>query len=137
MTSEANKALVRRYYGEVMDGGRLELLPELVAPGFRNHGPSGQVGGPEGLARLIGGFRAALPDLRVTVEQIVAEGDLVSTRWRARGTHRGTLLGIPATGKALEVTATVVDRIADGRIVERWANQDDLGLLRQLGLVPS
>ena len=80
-------------------------------------------------------MRTAFPDLRISVEDQVAEGDKVVTRWRARGTHKGPFQGISPTGKRGEISGTIIDRIADGKIIECWSNSDDLGLLQQLGVV--
>jgi predicted ester cyclase len=85
---------------------------------------------------FVAGYRRAFPDARSTVEEQVAEGDKVVTRWRARGTHRGELGPFPATGRAFEMEGVTIERIAGGRIVEVWVARDELGLLRQLGLVP-
>ena len=83
-----------------------------------------------------GGYRSAFPDLVMTVDQSFAEGDLVATRWTARGTHEGELFGIAATGKQATVTGITIDRYEDGLIAESWTNWDTLGLLQQLGAVP-
>jgi steroid delta-isomerase-like uncharacterized protein len=137
MSTEQNTITARRYVEEWMSGGAIDLVDELVAADYISHGPSGTPGGGrKELKALNAAIRRAIPDLRVSAEQIVAEGDLVATRWVGRGTHAGELLGVPATGKELTITAILIDRYRDGKIVERWVNQDDLGLLRQLGLVP-
>jgi ketosteroid isomerase-like protein len=137
MSTERNKVTARQYVEEWMSGGPLDLVDELVAPDYINHGPSGTPGGGRHeLKVLLATLRRGLSELTVSAEQIVAEGDLVTTRWVARGRHTGDLLGRPATGKEITTTAIVIDRYRDGKIVERWANQDDLGLLRQLGIVP-
>lgn len=135
---ERNKALARRYIEEVWNRGNLDLIDELFTPDYVNHNLSaGQAPGLAGIKALIGGFRAASPDLRLTIDDLIAEGDKVVTRWTARGTHQGDLMGIPPTGKRLTVSAIVVDRFVDGRIVEHWAARDDLGMLQQLGVIPT
>jgi steroid delta-isomerase-like uncharacterized protein len=137
MSTERNKVTARRYVEEWMRGGPLDLVDELVAPDYVSNGPSGTPGGGRHeLKALLATLRGGLSDLTVSAEQIVAEGDLVATRWVARGRHTGDLLGAPATGKEITTTAIVIDRYQDGKIVERWANQDDLGFLRQLGILP-
>ncbi len=138
MSTEELKAIVRRYIEEVWNNGNLALIDELFAPDWINHTPSiGQTAGREGLKQLIAGFRAAAPDLHLTINDMIAAGDRVVTRWTAQGTHQGEVLGVPPTGKLITGTAIVIDRIVDGRIVEHWAGRDDFGLYQQLGLLPS
>jgi steroid delta-isomerase-like uncharacterized protein len=136
---EANKTISRRVIEEALNEGRLETVDELIAPTFVNHDPSatGELSGPDGMKQLVEGYRTAFPDLRVTIEDQLAEGDRVATRWTARGTHQGELMGIAATGKEATVTGLSIDRITDGKIVESWNNWDTLGLLQQLGVVPA
>jgi steroid delta-isomerase-like uncharacterized protein len=135
---EANKRISRRLVEEVFNTGRFEILDELVAGSFVNHDPSatGEMKGPEGVRQLIETYRGAFPDLKITIEEQIAERDLVTSRWTGRGTHRGELLGIGATGKETTVTGITIDRIDNGKIVESWNNWDTLGLLQQLGVVP-
>ena len=138
MSAEELKAIARRYIEEVWNNGNLALIDELFAPDHINHSPNlGQMAGPEGLKQLIATFRQAAPDLHFTIDDMLAEGDRVVTRWTARGTHQGELMGVPPTGKQITVTAIVIDRIVGGRFVEHWAGRDDLGMYQQLGLIPS
>ena len=136
---KTNKTISRRIVEETFNDGRFEVVDEIVAPTFVNHDPSTpeDVRGPDGLTQLIESYRTAFPDVRLTIEDQLAEGDLVATRWSGRGTHQGELLGIAATGKQATVTGITIDRIVDGRIVETWTNWDTLGLLQQLGVVPA
>lgn len=137
--SAVNKALARRLVEEAFNEGRLDVTEELVASGYVGHDPSlpEEVRGPAGVKEVIAGYRAAFPDIQVTIEDQIAEGDLVVTRWRATGTHQGELMGMPATGKQATVTGITIDLIADGRIVESWDNWDTLGLMQQLGAIPA
>jgi steroid delta-isomerase-like uncharacterized protein len=131
MGTEENKALLRRYYAEVLGGGNIGLIDELFAPDFVSAGVD--------LARfkeLAAASRAAFPDLHVTVEDQVAEGDKVVTRFSAHGTHRGPFAGIPATGKPVTVRAIHIHRIAHGKIAELWEQIDLLGLMQQVGKAP-
>ncbi len=138
MSGEANKAIIRRYFDEVWNGGNLDLIDQFFAPDYVNHSPSpGQGQGSAALKALIAMFRGAAPDLRITVDDLLAEGDRVASRWTARGTHTGEgLLGLPPTGRVIVGETIAIDRFADGRIVEHWARRDDLGLFQQLGLLP-
>jgi steroid delta-isomerase-like uncharacterized protein len=137
--SEANKAISRRVVEEVFNDGRLEAADELVAADFVGHDPAlpEPSMGPEGLKQQAEGYRTAFPDMRLQIDDIIAEGDRVATRWTARGTHEGELFGIPASGKQATVTGMTIDRIVDGRIAESWNNWDTLGLLQQLGAIPA
>ena len=139
MMLETNKAVSRRIVEEAFSEGRYDVIEELVAPTFVNHDPSvtDDLKGPAGVRQLIETYRSAFPDLRLTVEDQLAEGDKVATRWTARGTHQGELLGIAPTGKESTVTGLTIDRIADGKIVESWNNWDTLGMLQQIGVVPT
>jgi predicted ester cyclase len=140
MSTKENKALVGRFFEEVLLGGNFTLADELFAATHLNHFPGNPVGLPpglEGFKQLIAMYRAAFPDLHATIEDQIAEGDKVVTRARASGTNTGSLFGMPATGKFATVISIQIDRIADGKIVESWANFDQLGMLQQLGLFPS
>jgi steroid delta-isomerase-like uncharacterized protein len=136
--SAENKAIARRFF-ELFSQGDLETIGrELLSPEFVAHFPG--MPGPLNLEsyRQVGlMFRSAFPDIQDTVEDQIAEGDKVVTRVTSRGTHQGALMGIPATGKRYTISAIVIDRIIDGRIVERWAQFDQLGMLQQLGVVPA
>ena len=136
---EQNKLISRRLIEEGLSAGRHEVIDELVAPTFVNHDPSatGDMVGRDGLRQLIDMYRTAFPDLRVSLEEQLAERDLVATRWSARGTHHGPILGIEPTAKQSTVTGITIDRIEDGKIVESWNNWDTLGMLQQLGVMPA
>jgi steroid delta-isomerase-like uncharacterized protein len=99
--------------------------------------PGGKVTGLEGGKQLVQIYRTAFPDLRITVNDQVAEGDKVVTRWTATGTHKGELMGIAPTGKQATVTGIDIERFQDGKLVENYTNYDMLGMLQQLGLAPS
>lgn len=139
MSAESNKALARRLMEEAFNAGNMNVVDELVAAGYVNHdaaAPETTVG-PEAAKASVAGYRAAFPDLRITVEDQIADDDRVATRWSATGTHRGELMGMTPTGKQSTVTGITIDRIVDGRIAESWTNWDTLGMLQQLGVVPA
>jgi predicted ester cyclase len=139
MSTEENKALVRRYYEEAVNQRKLAVVDELVTPNHLSHAYPGDPDGgrgPEGLKRTLALFTTAFPDLRVTVDDMVAQADLVVTRTTSRGTHHGELMGIAPTGKQVTFTAITIDRVRDGKIVENWLELDRLGLLQQLGVIP-
>ncbi len=138
MEHETHKAIVRRLYEEAFSHtGDLAVIDEFIAGDFVDHAaPPGLAPGREGFKQLVGIWRRAVPDLWLTVDAIVAEGDLVAIAWTSGGTHQGELMGIPPTGRTGKVAGITFSRLADGRIVERWGNSDDLGLLQQLGVIP-
>lgn len=138
MAEEENKTIARRFNDEVWDKGDESALEELFAEDAVDHGAiPGQPPGREGHKYQLTLFRNAFPDLHVTTEDIFSEGDKVASRWTARGTHQGELMGIPPTGNEVTITGIDVLRIAEGRIVERWSQSNDLEMMQQLGVVPS
>ena len=137
MGVEENKALARRSIEEPWNQHRMETIDELTAPDFVSHDPANpEVRGPEGLKQLVSMYVNAFPDVQFTIEEQIAEGDKVVTRYTARGTHSGELQGIAPTGKMATVTGILINRIAEGKIAESWVNWDTLGLMQQLGVVP-
>ena len=120
--AELNKALVRRWLDEVLTRGEMGCIDELFTPNYVLHDPSlvREVHGREGIEQYAATFRAASPDVRFTIEDQIAEGDIVVTRWTARGTHRERFLGIPATGEQMKVTGIEFDRVVEGKIDEAW-----------------
>ncbi len=137
MSTEENKATSRRFYEEVWNGGNLDVIDELVAPNGVFHDPSMTTQGPKGFREYVTMYRTAFPDVHFTIEDEIAEGDTVATRWTARGTQKGPLMGIPPTGKQSTVTGIVIGRYANGELVEGWLNFDALGMMQQLGVVPA
>jgi steroid delta-isomerase-like uncharacterized protein len=139
MSINEQKELVRRYSEEFWGGGDADAADELFSPDLVDHAPAipEQSPGPQGEREALEAFRRAFPDLRVTTEDLIAEGDRVVLRWSARGTHEGELAGIPATGKQVTLKGIDILRIENGRIAERWAEYDNLGLMQQLGVVPT
>jgi steroid delta-isomerase-like uncharacterized protein len=139
VSAEENKAVSRRVAEEVFNGGNVDLADELYAPDYVLHDPSlpEDLHGPEGIKRYAAMTLGAFPDIRVTVEDQVAEGDKVVSRWTATGTHTGDLMGIPPTGRRVEISGVTINRFSGGKIAEDWYQSDDLGMMRQLGVVPS
>ena len=136
MSTEENKALVRRFYEEI-DKGNVEAMDELVAEDYLDHSPPPfpVPTGREGVKAAFKMFWQATPGRHVIEDQI-AEGDKVVTRLTAYGKHEDDLPGIPRTGNDMEMTATVIHRIADGKLVEKWSNKDVLRMLQQLDVIP-
>lgn len=134
----STSATARRFFEEVFSEGKLDLVDELVAPDYVGHpsGPEAPVHGPAGVKEYVGHLRTGVPDLTVIVEDQLADADRVATRWTARGTHDGELMGIDATGRTATVSGITIQRIRDGQIAEGWTNWDMLGMLQQLGVAP-
>jgi steroid delta-isomerase-like uncharacterized protein len=132
--SERNKDLVRRSW-ELPDN--LGIIDEVYAPDLVWHDPDRDIKGIEEAKEFISTYKAAFPDLRTAVEDVIAEGDLVATRWTVRGTHQGEVEGFgPPTGRQVEMRGITIHRIEGGRIVEEWNSYDNLGVMQQLGLMP-
>ena len=139
MSAEENKALARRFMDEVYNKGNVDFIDEVVASNLVVHDPTSPEGMSSGVAsakQFVEVYRKAFPDIQLTVEDLIAEGDKVVTRWTARGTHRGELMGIPASGNRVEVTGISIDRIEGGQFVESWSNYDALGTMQQIGAIP-
>lgn len=136
--SEQNKAAARRIAEEFFAGGNFAIADELVDKNFVGHDVASPepIRGPEGLKQQAKGYRDAFPDLQLMIEEQIAEGDMVATRWTASGTHKGDLFGISPTGKQTTVGGMTIDRFMGGKIVESWDNWDALGLMQQLGAIP-
>jgi steroid delta-isomerase-like uncharacterized protein len=131
---ETNKALIRRHFAEIWNQHHLEVADELVAPDYRSHFPiPGQPPGIAGFSYAVQALHTSFPDLLITIEDLIAEDDKVVARLMARGTHRAPFRGIPPTGRVVTWTGIRIFRIAEDKIVEHWANWDDLSLIRQLG----
>lgn len=127
---ELNKSVTRRVYEEGLNQGRFEVP---YSADFTGHAGASTFTHADGMAEAKG-WREAFPDLKMTVDKQVAEHDLVAVRWTARGTNTGTGNGIPATGRAVQITGTTLFRVADGQIAEEWTCADSAGLRKQLGL---
>ena len=138
MSGEQNKALIRRLYEEALDKGNLAVVHEIIAPNYVRHGLApGAPRGPESTKQVFTAMRAAFPDLRSTVEPMVGEGDMVAAQVTSRGTHKGEFRGIAPTGKQVTVTAIGIYCFAGSKLKESWIQMDELGMLKQLGVVPS
>jgi predicted ester cyclase len=136
-TTEENKAHFRRTYEEVLNQGDLSVVDELISVDFINHAaPPGRDRGPESLRWLASMLRTAFPDLHFTIEELVAEGDMVAGRLTMSGTHEGPLTGMPPTGRAVRQAHMHLVRYREGKAVEHWGVRDDLGMMQQMGLIP-
>ena len=136
--SEENKTKVRRIIEEVFNKGNLAVVDELVATDMLDHNPfPGQAPGAAGLKQIVTMFRAAFPDVQISIGNMIAEGDKVSAYVTVQGTHRGEFMGIAPTGNQVSLTAITIDRFAGGKAVEHWEQFDALGMMQQLGVIPT
>jgi steroid delta-isomerase-like uncharacterized protein len=137
-TSEKNKTIVGRAWEEFFIRGNLDKADEFFAPDYVNHDPAASEDrhGPEELRQFLSMYRNAFPDMRFTIEDVVAEGDEVVVRWTLRGTHQGELMGIPPTNNPVTVRGMSIERVSNAKIVETWDSYDALGLMQQLGVIP-
>ena len=138
--SEHNISLMRRWFDEVWNQGRLETIHELMAPdaiGIGQGGAEAAIHGPKEFQAFVERLRRAFPDIHVTVEDAFSsdDDDKVAVRWSATMTHQGSDLGIPASGKIVHITGISIVRLVDGRIVEGWDNWDQLGMMREIGAI--
>lgn len=136
MSAEENKAIVCRFFEEGPSKGNLDIADELLSPDFTMHTPLPASPGIKGINEVITTCRAAFEHLNVTVEELIAEGDNVVARFTAHGIHKGSFMGLSATGKPITMTGIEIFRIKDGKIVELWAEANLLGLMQQLGISP-
>ncbi len=136
--SEQNKAIVRRLFEELWNKGNLSVADQLFSLNYAHHDPStpdfGR--GPESERKRATLYRTAFPDLQLTIEDIIAEGETVMARWSCRGTHKGDLSGIAPTGKQFTISGVTIARLTNGKLAEGYVNWDALGLMQQLGVAP-
>ena len=137
VSESENVSVIARFLEEVINQGRLEQADELVAVDFVELEPlPGQRQGREGLKEVIGMMRAAFPDIHWVVEETVASGDKVVTRFTWTGTHRGTFLGVPASGRSVSVKGVVIDRLVAGKMADSRILMDNFTMMQQLGVIP-
>ena len=137
MSAEETKAVARRINDEVWNQGNLDVIDELIADDavISIVGAPQEIRGPAGFREFVTMYRTAFPDLRITVDEQIGEGDVVVNRWTATGTHEGDLMGIAATGKQATTAGININRISGGKLVQGWGIFDQLGLLQQIGAI--
>lgn len=137
MSTESNKALIRRGFEEGINRRNLKVFAEVIGPTYVNHNMPAPGPGPEGFKQVVAAFTTAFPDLHITLQDVLADGDRVVTRGFFDGTHQGTFMGVAATGKRVHVSYMDMWRIENGKAVENWVEMDMLGLMHQLGAPPA
>ncbi len=135
MSTEENKALIRRSFSEVYNQGNLDLVDEIYDKDFISQTPPDILKGPESIKQYASMLRSAFPDLQLTVEDQIAEGEKVVTRFTFTGTHKGEYMGVASTGKLVRGTGITIHRVANGKMVESWDNFDALGMMQQMEAV--
>lgn len=135
MSVEGNRAIVQRFYDEVWNEGNVDVASEVFAEDYVRHDlrPTQALPGPGGQAKIAADFRAAFPDLRMELDLILGEGDLVAARWTTEGTNTGAWARRPATGKRAKFSGVNIFRFRNGKVVELWNHRDDLDLMQQIG----
>ena len=137
MSTEENKAIVRRMTEEFYNQGNVESADHFFADSYMHHDPaSPHVRDRDGLKQVLHAFLSGCPDLHITIDQLLAEGDMVTKRWTYHATHTGDLSGLPPTGKRITMSGLELFRLEDGKIVECWVGYDNLSLMQQLGVIP-
>ena len=138
MSTEENKAIVRRMTEEFYNQGNVESAERFFATTYVHNDPaSPQVRDRDGLKQVVRAFRAGCPNLHITIDQLLAEGDTVTKRWSYHATHTADLSGLPPTGKRIAMSGLELFRLSDGMIVECWLAYDNLSLMHQLGVIPT
>jgi steroid delta-isomerase-like uncharacterized protein len=134
----AEATIARRFIEEILDTGDWSSAAELLTDDVVMHHPSAPepIRGREAVHGFLGVFRTGMPDLRLRVEDVTADGDRVAARWSAHGTHTAEMFGIPPTGREIDIHGISFFRFADGRIAEDWVEENTLGVLQQLGVIP-
>ena len=136
--SEENKALVNAFIKGIFQDKDLSVVDKYVDPSFVDHDMMpGQGPGIDGVKQVLGGYLTAFPDLSINVDLMISEGDMVVSRLTFQGTNTGEMMGMPATNKKATFTAMDAARVANGKIVEHWGNEDSLGMMKQLGVIPT
>jgi steroid delta-isomerase-like uncharacterized protein len=137
--AQENSAVIRRWFEEVWNKGRMEAIDEMASPDIVGHGQAQHNTdiGLEQFKPFVVDLRTAFPDMNVVIDQTIEQGDKVAARWTSTMTHKGHFLGFAPTGKKVVITGTSIQRILNGKIVEGWDNWDQLGLMVQIGAVPA
>jgi len=139
MSIEENKAVIRRYFDEIVNQGKMELYSEFMAENVLGYDATDSEPkvGFENVKQVMILFHTAFPDLQCPLYDILAEGDKVVVRWGLRGTHRDLFMGVPASGKTVDVSGIIIYRLENHKIIEYWGRFDTLGLMKQVGAVPA
>ena len=136
MGTDSNKKIIEDLFSEVVNGQNLSATDKFIGPGYVNHGIPNAKTGPSGFKEIIQQFISAFPDLHVTQQQFIADGDTVAVRGYWTGTNKGSFIGAPASGRKVRVDYVDIWRIQNGKGVENWVQMDMLGVMQQIGVMP-
>jgi steroid delta-isomerase-like uncharacterized protein len=138
LSAEENKAVVRRVIEEIFNQGNLDAADELIAPDYLHHDPAmpQEVRSPADYKEFAAAYRAAFPDLHMEIEEQIAQGDFVATRWTRTGTHDGDLMGIAPTGNRVRQPGIDISRVSDGKVAETWEGYNPMVTMQQIGVIP-
>jgi steroid delta-isomerase-like uncharacterized protein len=136
MSAEQQKMIIQHWVEEAWNNGNLAVADEVYSADYFLHDPARPIQGTEALKHFVSTFQTGYPDLHVTVEDMISQGDKLVWRYTVRGTHKGEFMGIAPTGKPITLTGILISRFVDGKVVEDWNNYDALGMLQQLGVIP-
>ncbi|MBT6145534.1 MAG: SnoaL-like domain-containing protein [Gemmatimonadetes bacterium] len=134
--SESNEEVMRRFINQVVNGADYDAVPTMVSPDYTHRSPGEELHGPDALVDLLRGYRSAFPDLKIDIDELLTAGESTVMSFTLTGTHRGELMGMPATGRCAEVRGMIRSKFRDGMIVDEWEILDQFSLLEQLGLAP-
>jgi steroid delta-isomerase-like uncharacterized protein len=137
MSAEQNKTVIKKLFEQGMNERKFEMLKDIIGPDFINHGIPNANRGPEGFKEVLGQFLTGYPDMKINLENIIADGDMVATRGYWTGTNNGSFMGIPATGKKVKVDFIDVWKMLEGKCQENWVQMDMMGLMQQIGMAPA
>jgi steroid delta-isomerase-like uncharacterized protein len=137
MTTEQNKAIVKKLFEEGMNQRKLSMADEVIGNDFVNHGIPNAKKGPEGFREIIQQFLDAFPDMKINVEFIISEGDMVATKGTWTGTNKGSFMGMPVTNKKVNVGYADFWKLKNGKCIENWVEMDIAGLMQQIGVIPA
>lgn len=132
--AEVMRATYKRVFEEMLNGRNLDMIPKLVTEDYVFHGPGGRtLTGVEQIREMVSGYLTAFPDLRMTIVQMLVEGDRCCTHWRASGTHNGPMGDIEPTGKKIQIDGIIIGRFEGTKIAEEWESFDELAMMKQIG----
>ena len=135
MSTLQNKQLVEQMFSDVMNNRRFDRISDIIAPNYMNHSMPMPQPGPEGMAAILKMFEDGFPDMKITLDTVIAEGETVATRGYWTGTHRGAFMGIPATGKKVNIGFMDFWKFENGKATENWVQMDNMAIMQQLGVI--
>jgi len=137
MSAEQNKTVIKKLFDEIMNARKFDAIKDVISSNFTHHGIPNAKGGPDGFREVMEQFTSAFPDMKINLEHIIADGDMVATRGHWTGTNNGSFMGMPATNKKVNVQFIDVWKLKDGKCQENWVQMDMMGMMQQIGMAPA